>query len=431
MKGIKRLYLNFYLVVLALYVYFDKGIAYSFLSEIVLVGGVILLVVNYRSLEIPWNKRIFLLLLFLTVTGVFIVRGIRGYPFMEVIRDSFMFNYILFVFILFLFKDDMEYFMEKLGVIYKWFPLVGVVSFLCLSYIPFMAEVEVFGGKPLLLYKYGDLSVNLFIVTMLLMNGYIRMEKKFLVVNAVLIAYLYLISASYSRGGMLSYLLAFGTFYIFSANKLLKKQLISYLKYLPIILLLALPIYLATNVEENFQGRKLGIGQLEKNITSVFSQDAEGTLNDNKVWRLVWWAKIIDYTFGGEYFIAGKGLGMSLATDDEITGGEDGELRSPHNFHLTVLARYGVPFFVLWVWWMIMHFRRIWKKKLDPLSLMLLVISLAFIFNASFDVYLEGPMGAFPFWTFIGLLYTHEAFGIRNNLSQPPPAKERPSTATA
>jgi hypothetical protein len=302
MNSIKKFYLNFYLVVLALYVYFDKGIAYSFLSEALLVGGVLLLILNYRSLEIPWNKRIFFLLLFLTVTAIFIVRGIREYPFMEVIRDSFVFNYILFVFILFLFKDDLGYFMQKLGVIYKWFPLVAVISFLSLSYIPYMTQLEVFGGQILLLYKYGDLSVHLFITTMLLLNGYIRMEKKFLVINAVMIAYLYLITASYSRAGMLAYIISFCVFYFFSANKVLKKQLISYLKYIPVILLIALPIYLGTNVEENFQGRKLGLDQLKENASSIFNPNAEGTLNDNKVWRLVWWAKIIDYTFGGEYF---------------------------------------------------------------------------------------------------------------------------------
>ncbi len=266
----------------------------------------------------------------------------------------------------------------------------------------------------LLLYKYGDLSVHLFITTMLLLNGYIRMEKKFMVINAVMIAYLYLITASYSRAGMLAYIISFSVFYFFSANKVLKKQLISYLKYVPVILLIALPIYLGTNVEENFQGRKLGLDQLTENATSIFNPNAEGTLNDNKVWRLVWWAKIIDYTFGGEYFVAGKGLGMSLAADD-VPGGEDADLRSPHNFHMTVLARYGVPFFMLWLVWLYLHFKRIRKKGLHPLSLMLLVITLAFVFNSSFDVYLEGPMGAFPFWTFVGLLYAQETFGIKNN----------------
>jgi hypothetical protein len=34
---------------------------------------------------------------------------------------------------------------------------------------------------------------------------------------------------------------------------------------------------------------------------------------------------------------------------------------------------------------------------------------MAFLFNASFDVFLEGPMGAFPFWTWVGLLFVTEA----------------------
>jgi hypothetical protein len=32
----------------------------------------------------------------------------------------------------------------------------------------------------------------------------------------------------------------------------------------------------------------------------------------------------------------------------------------------------------------------------------------AFLLNASFDVFLEGPMGAFPFWTWLGLYLISE-----------------------
>ncbi|MFM9616266.1 hypothetical protein ACKI18_48195, partial [Streptomyces niveiscabiei] len=84
--------------------------------------------------------------------------------------------------------------------------------------------------------------------------------------------------------------------------------------WFPIILLAALPFFAITQMEENFQGRKAGFDQLKDNITSVVTSNGDGSLEDNKVWRLVWWTKIIDYTFGGQYFFQGKGLGPALAS---------------------------------------------------------------------------------------------------------------------
>jgi len=164
---------------------------------------------------------------------------------------------------------------------------------------------------------------------------------------------------------------------------------------------------MSTKLEENFQGRKVGLDQLKENALSIVSTDSEGTLNDNKVWRLAWWGKIIQDSFTGSNFLIGRGLGMSMATIDDIETDEEG-LRSPHNFHLNILGRYGVPFFALWVYWMIILIKPIKQKQISQYSFTLLIILFVFIINASLDVYLEGPMGAFPFWTFIGLYYIDE-----------------------
>jgi len=285
---------------------------------------------------------------FISVTVLYIARGILNYGVMDVIRDSVMFNYIFFAFIVYLFRDDLAYFKEGLFRIYKWYPLTMCCFFLLSSYIPFFNELTVFGGFRLFHYKFGDMGVHLFVSTVFFLNGYIKVSRRFFLLNFLLIIYLFLIVCSYARTGMLSYVVAFAVFFLFTKNTELKKQLLQYLKITPVIVLLALPLYVSTNLEENFQGRKLGLSQLKDNIVSVVSDDTDGSLTDNKVWRLVWWAKIIDYTFMGEYFAFGKGLGMSLALDDDITAeNTDGQndLRSPHNFHMTVLARFGVPFF--------------------------------------------------------------------------------------
>jgi hypothetical protein len=93
---------------------------------------------------------------------------------------------------------------------------------------------------------------------------------------------------------------------------------------------------------------------------------------------------------------------MNLATDDDIITLDD-SLRSPHNFHLNIMSRFGVLLFIIWTYFLIQLLRPLFKKQLQRKRLLIGCILLAFLLNASFDVFLEGPMGAFPFWTWLGL----------------------------
>jgi len=410
MSILRKTYLDAYILVLALYVFFNKGIAYSYAAEVLLALGVLMLLFNFRKIEVPIEGKPILLLVFLSLGIAYIFRGLGKYGLLDLLRDSFMFNYALFVFILIFLRKEIPYLLRGIYKIYAWFPLVATVSFLILTYVPRADEVKIFGFISIFHYKYGDMAVHLFIATLFLLNGKIKLAPRFFVANAILIAYLLLIASSYSRAGMVCFVIALLLFFFYSTNQQMKLALLAYLRYLPIVLIIALPIYLSTSVKENFQGRKVGLSQLSDNITSIISTEKGSTQSNNNVWRLVWWGKIIDYTFGGENFLQGKGLGMSLAVDDEIEMDEENDLRSPHNFHLNILARFGVPIFCLWLYWLFLHVRLFKKKALSPDSLMLLSILLIFLLNASFDVFLEGPMGAFPFWTMLGLFYISELF---------------------
>ena len=211
---------------------------------------------------------------------------------------------------------------------------------------------------------------------------------------------------------MLAFLLALIIFLIKNKDMQLRKSMLGYLKYIFFSFIIILPLVILLPSDENFQGRKTGLDQISTNVTSIVNDD-EGTLSDNKIWRLLWWAKIIDYTFGGEYFVMGKGLGMSLAEDDDIFfESNDADLRSPHNYHLSILARYGVPIFLLWCFWLIINFARLRSKNIPTLKLLFITVQIAFIFNASFDVFLEGPMGAFPFWCIVGIDFMCDAFNF-------------------
>lgn len=418
MTRLKLYYVNFFSVVYALYAYFNKGIAYSYLAEITLVLGLLLLIKSVRSYEIVWDRRMLLLSAFLILGLLYIIRGIgQGYALMDVIRDSFMFNYSLFILLVFLLKEELPLFKKNIFQVYKWFPYVVCFFFLISSYIPSVGSIEVFNYR-LFEYKFGDMGVHLLLCTLFILNGDIEYQPRYYWLTLILIAYLFLVVSSYSRSGMVSYGAGLIIFFVLTKNKELKKLMRTYLKYVPFILLLAVPLYLSTKLEENFQGRKIGIDQLTENVTSLFSSESSNnTLNDNKLWRITWWLKIIDDTFLGPHFIIGQGYGMSLADAYDIKYDSEGNLRSPHNFHMTVLARMGVIVFFIWLYWIVLNIKKIRDPDLSPENLIYYTAIIAFLINASFDVYLEGPMGAMPFWIMVGLAYAGEAFETKDVIS--------------
>jgi hypothetical protein len=261
------------------------------------------------------------------------------------------------------------------------------------------------------MYKYGDMAIHLLITTLLLLCGHIKMSKRFLALNIIIIAYLFLVIAAYNRAGMVSYVAGLFLFLFVYRKKFSAAAISSYLKIIPFVLLIVMAFYVNTKVDENFQGRTIGIEQLKQNVTSIFSTDIDGSLSDNKVWRLAWWYKILTDATTPKNAIVGKGVGENLALINDIKVENEG-LRAPHNFHLNILARFGFVFLFIWFWWIGMHMKNIRASNGNEFNVMVLVMMMAFLVNASFDVYLEGPMGAFPFWTWLGMLYVNDSQAI-------------------
>jgi len=407
MELVKNLYLRAYLLVMTLYVFLNKGVAYTYLVEALWLFGILLLLMHRKKLELIWNKTTKFILFFIAISCIYILRGFAKYDMIDLIRDSFIFQYGWFVFILFLFKDKIEQVWETLFFIYKWFPFVALLNFILQYFVPFFETVTPFGGIPILLYKNGDMGVQLLISTLLLLYTFEKKPLKWRVLLSLVIALDFLILASYSRSGIVAFLSSMLCFIYFNKDIQLQSRVRLLLKYLPVILLIVTPIYINIKVTENFQGRSVGFEQIKNNFSSIIGGTTDATSEDNVVWRLVWWAKILDYSFSAPNFFIGKGLGMSLATDDDIIT-LDENLRSPHNFHLNIMARFGVLIFLIWTYCLIQVLKPLFKKQLIARRLLIGCILLAFLINASFDVFLEGPMGAFPFWTWVGLYLLSE-----------------------
>ncbi|TMD61170.1 MAG: O-antigen ligase family protein [Chloroflexi bacterium] len=159
--------------------------------------------------------------------------------------------------------------------------------------------------------------------------------------------------------------------------------------------------------------RTISLDQLAANVGSVLSDTGTANLDGTRDFRLRWWHDIFDYTVGGQYFWTGKGFGVNLADDDGYQFKSDDSVRAPHNSHMTVLARMGVPGFVMWLamqlWFGVLLVRAFFASRRAGMHLWcridawLLAYWLAILVNTSFDPYLEGPQGGIWFWSILGL----------------------------
>jgi hypothetical protein len=155
------------------------------------------------------------------------------------------------------------------------------------------------------------------------------------------------------------------------------------------------------------EDRVINPQQILQNLGSVGGRAAVN-LEETREWRIQWWSDIVDYTVHGRYFWTGKGFGINLTYDDGIEPSPNAPSRSPHNVHMTVLARSGVPGFLLWVGMQgtfalallgaFIRARRARDQTRVALIAWVLGYWCAFLVNASFDVYLEGPQGGIWFW---------------------------------
>lgn len=164
--------------------------------------------------------------------------------------------------------------------------------------------------------------------------------------------------------------------------------------------------------------RTLSIEQLVNNVTSIVGEgdNSEGGVEGTKQWRLNWWNKIIDYTFHGPYFWTGKGYGINLSLSDGFAVTNTDVLRSPHNGHMTILARSGVPGFVAWLVFLASLFiwlaregyvRRNTRPRDAKIAAWLLAYLVAFMIMTAFDVFLEGPPGGPWFWALVGMAFVY------------------------
>jgi hypothetical protein len=410
MQLLNRAYIKLYFLVLLLYVFFNKGVAYSYMAETLLFSGIFLLFINRKQFEIGIDRKQIIIGIFIIISFLFLLVGVLQYSIFNVLRDSLAFQYAWFAFIIYFFKNEYDFIWQKIIQIYKWVPFVLFLNFSLFYFVfLYLPPINIFGNQNIIIYKNGDKSVHLLISTILMFLYTNQYSRKWLVANTILIVINFLILLAFTRSGSVAYILALFSFFFFSKEKILNESVRKLLKFVPIIMVIGMGLFVAIDIQGDAQGRTISLTQITDNFSSIVSTNIDGNLAENKVWRLIWWAKLINESFTLQHFFVGKGLGMSLAGNDILN--TDDNLRSPHNFHLTILARFGYFVFIAWIIWLVSLFKPLYTRKLAGKTLAITSILLAFIINGSFDVFFEGPMGAFPFWTFVGLLFIENTYG--------------------
>jgi len=423
------------------YVLGDKGFAHLGLPPIY-VGEVVLLIAVALFLMAPRIQVFFesrAAWALMALCGWCLLRTI---PYIETwgsdaFRDASLYGYSAFAFIIAACIIDTRS-IERVCVIY------GRVITVCIILMPALLRfqsgtVDPAGEDvPLIMLKSGDVAVHLvgalsfqllgLRTTVMPAGGWVGKVVEWLFWAAVSITLVMVASAT--RGGFLALLCGLG---VVAAFRFSRRSAVAFMAAATLLLTL----FWALDIRVEGERRDISTTQIINNAVSMVTFDFDGggdpataDLTGTARWRLMWWGDVVDYVIFGEYFWTGKGFGINLADDDLYQVDAEGRLRSPHNVHITVLARAGVPGLILWLLFlgafaammigMAGRMRRrgwtVWQR----INLWIFSYWFAAIVNGTFDVYLEGPQGGICFWSITGMglaVYTLERRALTETLS--------------
>ncbi len=287
-----------------------------------------------------------------------------------------------------------------------WVPVAAVLTLTVGASLPTTPGSDV----PIFLYKAGDMSVQLAGIAAFVLLGLYHEAGPASGIHELVLWGLWIvgagISAALNRAAIVALAAVAAVVLFVRASS----------RWVSLFAVAALLMILATFLDPAVDvggPRALSVDQVLSNLTSVFSSDSGGAVNQaTKAWREEWWNAIVNYTVNGPYFWTGKGFGINLADADGFQVLADGSLRAPHSTNLEMLARAGVPGLVLWIvlqaGFAISLLRATFRSyRTAPAWLPVLgwvfVYWLAALIDGSFDVYLGGPQGGIWFWSVIGL----------------------------
>ena len=407
-------YLVFLSWVLLGYALFGKWFAYIglppiYIGEAALLAGVLVVAAQRewrRIFELPHTWVLFPLVAW----GVWRTIPYIGKYQVDALRDAAVFGYSAFAIIVaVVILADPSRLSILLDVYRKFWrifligiPITTVVYRFYKSSLPTWPWADV----PIIYIKEADVMVHLAAILAFWVAGF---EEEVSWIWYGLMAFCVATIGVVDRSGMLAFLAVGALCMIIKPRHQAAWRLIA-MCVLAVVVLWVSDVHLEI---PGGKGREVSFQQLAVNVGSMLGGDTgERGMDSNKDWRLRWWTEVVDYTFNGPYKWTGKGFGINLADDDGFQLFQDKSLRSPHSAHITFLARGGVPGLALWiavlVVWAYGIFnaliaaRRRREPEWEAIFSFIGAFGIALLINASFDVYLEGPMGGIWFWCVYG-----------------------------
>ncbi|HEX6536117.1 MAG TPA: O-antigen ligase family protein [Gemmatimonadaceae bacterium] len=409
------------------YAFFGKSFAYLgvaplYIGELVLVLGILTLLVSGGLHTALRSWLVWLLIAFGAWGAARTIPYIGTYR-LDALRDAVVWGYGLFaVFIAALLPRTgliariPAWYRRLMPWFVVWVPTGWLVGHFFGDRMPMVPGTD---HIALIEFKSGDAGVHLagiaaFVVLGLHQQGARRRGNviratEWLVWVFWLVGFLF--AAATNRGGALASICAVLTVTLLRPAAARRK--IPVVAVLAIVLALAISVSNATSWSVVDRDREVSPGQIIVNLKSIVGGGGGEALEGSRRWRLAWWTRITEYTLFGDFFWTGKGFGVNLADDDGFQVTRDHSLRSPHNAHVMLLARTGVPGVTLWlilqgafaISMIDAYFRarRARRERWSQLSLWVLAYWVAFMVNATFDVFLEGPQGGIWFWSLVGL----------------------------
>ena len=421
----------FFRAVMALligYAFMGRGLAHIgipplYVGEAVLGLGIIATLLSVRTL--PAGPVRLLIIAFMGWGALQTVPYI-GRDGVNALRDAVTWGYALFALIVSVSITGRHF--DRILSVYR-----TVIPFYCV----WTCITLVLPENDLVNTKAGDVGVFLAGIAAFALLGLYSADPKPRVPEAIMwLAWLPAAAtvAIFNRGGMVSMVTAGAVVFFLRLPK----------KWLPPIffsLLIGLVLIWADpKVQLSQAVRPISVSQFVENITSLVTETDSGALEGTKEFRLRWWSDIIDYTINGEYFWTGKGFGINLADDDGFQVYDDHSLRAPHNGHIEILARAGVPGLVLWILLnaalglgllrAAVRARSMGRERWVAIDGWLFVAWAAALVNASFDPSLQGPHAGIWFWSMVGLaIVAIEASTQPEEAPDPVPETSSPRTS--
>jgi O-Antigen ligase len=428
--SLTRTFIRLLVLLLLGYAFFDRAFAHIavgpiYVGEVVLFTGLLSALTDKRRFLAFRSPLAWLIVLFM------LWGAIRTFPYVPVygkdaIRDGATWGYALFALLVAPLLMSSERLaglaLEKWGrwapYFLVWAPLGWFLTYVLAAHLP-----KGDNGEPLQLEKPGDAAVHLVGVAVLILLHLDRSHpgqdekdsprRKHEWLWWLLWAAGVFAVGNDARSGLLAVLMALGVATVLRPMRVGRKLvLVGTIAAALLMTVVAADISIRVGKHNRYGARSVSVDQLLDNLESL-TGGGRADLASTSTWRLIWWRKIINYTIHGPYFWEGKGYGINLAHDDGIRQvRSDRTVRNPHSIHLTMLARGGVIGLAVWIVLQgvfgvsmlraLLRARRLKDGWWERVNLWILTYWLAFLVNASFDVYLEGPQAGIWFWCLFG-----------------------------